>query len=52
MQQENFGLASDSLPKIKVVFRKRPLNTKERNKNDKDIIDMRDDQSLIVKEIK
>ena len=39
-------------PKIRVVVRKRPLTTKERAKNDTDIIKMYDHQSLAVQELK
>ena len=39
-------------PKIRVVVRKRPLNTKEQKKNDQDVLEIQDAQSLIVKELK
>ena len=48
-QQEN---QIDNVPRIWVVVWKWPLNTKERGKNDKDIIDIWDEQSIVVKEIK
>lgn len=38
--------------KIRVAVRKRPLNKKEYQKNDIDIIEMKDSQTLIVKELK
>jgi kinesin family protein 2/24 len=39
-------------PKIRVVVRKRPLTSKESKRADTDVIDILDDQSLIVKELK
>ena len=38
--------------KIIVVIRKRPLGKKELAKGDYDIVDVRDEQSVIVKETK
>jgi hypothetical protein len=38
--------------KIRVIVRKRPLNKKESLKNDTDIIEMRGNNSLVVKELK
>ncbi len=38
--------------KITVVIRKRPLGKKELAKGDQDIVDVRDEQSIVVKEIK
>jgi kinesin family protein 2/24 len=43
---------SDSIPKIRVVVRKRPLNKREISKNEMDIIDIRNGNSVIVKELK
>ena len=42
----------DSIPKIRVVVRKRPLNLSEINKNTFDIIDIRSSSELVVKELK
>ena len=42
----------DQAPKIRVVIRKRPLNKKEMNKNDPDIIDVRGPQTVVVREMK
>ena len=42
----------DPVPKIRVVVRKRPLNKREINKNEMDIIDIRNGNSVIVKELK
>lgn len=42
----------NSLPKIQVIIRKRPLNSKELKKNDKDIIDIYDHKELYVQEQK
>jgi hypothetical protein len=42
----------DNLPKIRVVVRKRPLNKKETQKNDADIIEIRRPQTVIVREMK
>lgn len=38
--------------KIIVVIRKRPLGKKELAKGDQDIVDVRDESTIIVKEIK
>jgi kinesin family protein 2/24 len=38
--------------KIKVVVRKRPINTKEIQKNDIDIIEIRNTKMLVAKELK
>ena len=42
----------DSIPKIRVVVRKRPLGSKEIGKKEKDIIETRDANTLIVRELK
>jgi hypothetical protein len=42
----------NDIPKIRVVVRKRPANKREIQKNDLDIIDIENPQSLIVKELK
>ncbi len=42
----------DNLPKIRVVIRKRPVNKKEIQKNDADIIEVRRPQTVIVREMK
>ena len=39
-------------PKIRVVVRKRPLNSKETKRADQDVMDILDYSSLIVKELK
>jgi hypothetical protein len=39
-------------PKIRVVVRTRPLSSKEVKKNDQDVLEIQDTQSLIVKELK
>lgn len=40
------------IPKIRVAVRKRPLNSKELQKNDIDIIEVKNSSELIVKELK
>lgn len=40
------------LPKIRVVVRKRPLNKKEINKNDPDILRVDSEKTLVVQEVK
>lgn len=40
------------IPRIRVIVRKRPLNKKEINRNDLDIIDLRSGSNLVVKELK
>lgn len=44
--------ASQDIPRIRVIVRKRPLSKKELSRNDMDIIDLRSVSSLIVKELK
>ena len=44
--------ATEVLPKIRVIVRKRPLNSKERQKNNQDVVEMKSENSLIVKELK
>jgi len=39
-------------PKIRVVVRKRPISQKEIESNDSDIIQKRENQTIIVSEIK
>ena len=40
------------IPKIKVIIRKRPLNSKEKSKNETDIISIKDNSKVIVNEEK
>lgn len=49
---EEYGNSYDSTPKIKVLIRKRPLNKKETQRNEQDIIDIRDTQTVVVRENK
>jgi len=42
----------DSIPKIRVVIRKRPLSSKEEKRADTDVLECMDYSSLIVKEMK
>ena len=39
-------------PRIRVVVRKRPLGSKELKKNEEDILEVRNPQTLVVKELK
>ena len=41
-----------NIPKIRVIVRKRPLSKKETLKNDTDIVDIRNNKQVIVKELK
>ena len=41
-----------SIPKIRVIVRKRPLGKKELAKNDQDIVDIRNNRQVVVKELK
>ena len=43
-------LSFDLIPKIRVVIRKRPLSKRELNKNEKDVIEIKDKMTVIVKE--
>ena len=40
------------IPKIRVIVRKRPLGKKELSKNDQDIVDIRNNRQVVVKELK
>ncbi|EGR28800.1 hypothetical protein IMG5_168360 [Ichthyophthirius multifiliis] len=51
MQQDYFDDYSNE-PKIKVCIRKRPLNNKEKNINETDIVEVRTNQCVVVKETK
>ena len=42
----------ENIPKIRVIIRKRPLSKKEQSKNEKDVIDIRENKKVIVKERK
>lgn len=42
----------DSIPKIRVIIRKRPLGKKELQKGDTDIVDIRGTQTAVVRETK
>lgn len=44
--------ASRDVPKICVVVRKRPLSKKEIQKNDPDILEKRDANTIVAKEFK
>lgn len=52
MRDGNVPFSTESIPKIRVVVRKRPLNKKEHNRSEMDIIDIRNGNSVIVKELK
>ena len=41
-----------SIPKIRVIVRKRPLGKKEIAKNDTDVVDIRNNKKVLVKELK
>lgn len=45
-------METSKLPKIRVVVRKRPLNKKEHEKKDPDILRIENDQTLTVQELK
>lgn len=45
-------IPTKEIPKIRVIVRKRPLNKKESQKNEMDIIDIRSGNNIIVKELK
>jgi len=40
------------MPKIRVIVRKRPRSSKETTKNDEDVVEILDDQTLAIKELK
>lgn len=42
----------DSIPKIRVVIRKRPLGSKELAKKDKDVVQVKDGDTVIVRELR
>ena len=41
-----------TIPKIRVIVRKRPLSRKELSKNDQDVVDIRNNRQVVVKELK
>lgn len=45
-------LDANKMPKIRVVVRKRPLNERELQKNDSDVVEPINDTTLIIKELK
>jgi len=45
-------MEAQNLPKIRVVVRKRPLNRREVNKSDPDILRVESDNSMVVREVK
>jgi hypothetical protein len=51
MNQSSNTSTIDSIPKIRVAVRKRPLNKKEIQRSEMDIIDIRGN-NVIVKELK
>ena len=50
--EENTFQFLDNTPKIRVVIRKRPMNKRETQRNETDIIDNRGTQTVIVRETK
>ena len=42
----------ETIPKIRVVIRKRPLGSKELARKDKDIVEIRDSSMVSVRELK
>ena len=47
----NNSTSYQNIPKIRVIVRKRPLSKKETLKNDTDIVDIRNNKQVIVKEL-
>ena len=41
-----------SIPKIRVIVRKRPLSKKELSKSDQDVVEIRNNRQVVVKELK
>ena len=41
-----------TIPKIRVIVRKRPLSRKELSKSDQDVVDIRNNRQVVVKELK
>jgi hypothetical protein len=48
--QTNFS--QEVVPKIRVVVRKRPLNSKEVSRNEKEVVKIRSERALTVEENK
>lgn len=46
------GTSSKETPKIRVVVRKRPLGGKEIKNGDLDVLEVKNERSLVVKELK
>ena len=51
-EKEDSKIDLKSIPRIRVICRKRPLSKKELAKNEMDIIEMKSSSSLVVKELK
>jgi hypothetical protein len=49
---QNIINSLDSIPKIRVAVRKRPLNKKEISKSEMDIIEIKSSNTVTVKELK
>ena len=52
VQQQSQIPIFQSIPKIRVIVRKRPLGKKEIAKNDTDVVDIRNNKKVVVKELK
>jgi hypothetical protein len=52
MENQNMKATKAEPPKIRVVVRKRPLTSRELKKSDADILEIRGEQNLVVKELK
>ena len=50
--KESITASYENIPKIRVIIRKRPLSKKEQSKNEKDVIDIKENKKVIVKEKK
>ena len=51
-QFQNQTPSYQSIPKIRVIVRKRPLGKKEIAKNDTDVVEIRNNKQVVVKELK
>ena len=51
-QSQNQTPSYQSIPKIRVIVRKRPLGKKEIAKNDTDVVEIRNNKQVVVKELK
>lgn len=51
-ENENESNDPNDIPRIRVIVRKRPLSKKESSKDDFDIVELKSESKMVVKELK